>query len=532
MTDDSTLIAHEPCPKCGSRDNLARYSDGHGYCFGCSHYEHGDGQPTKQRAPVRKDLLPLGEYRALPRRKITQETCEKFGYHIYNGQQIANYRDPTTGELVAQKVRGADKSFYVVGDLKQGGLYGQHLWRSGGRKVIITEGEIDALSVSQVQDNKWPVVSLPNGASGARKALAAQLDWLNGFEQVVLCFDQDDPGREAVRDCATLFAPGKLFTVHLPLKDASDMLQADRSDELLRCLWEAKGYRPDGIVTLSDIRDRVLRDPEQGLEWCLPTLNEQTYGRRYGECVGLGAGTGIGKTTLLTQQIAYDITVLKQAVAVFAFEQHPAETAKRVAGQIAGKPFHIPDAGWTYEELDDTLERINKGAGLFLYDHFGSCDWQHVRERMRYLRHVHGVRLFYLDHLTALAAAEDDERKGLEKIMSDLGSLVKELDCWVLFVSHLSTPEGKSHEEGGRVTIKHFKGSRAIGYWSHFMIGLERDQQSDDRDERGRTILRVLKDRYTGRATGLTLPLVYDQKSGLLKEADDTAFGDEDTDTF
>jgi twinkle protein len=31
---DSHFIGHEPCPKCLSKDNLARYSDGHGYCFG------------------------------------------------------------------------------------------------------------------------------------------------------------------------------------------------------------------------------------------------------------------------------------------------------------------------------------------------------------------------------------------------------------------------------------------------------------------------------------------------------------------
>lgn len=30
---------HEPCPNCGSRDNLARYDDGSATCFGCGHYE-------------------------------------------------------------------------------------------------------------------------------------------------------------------------------------------------------------------------------------------------------------------------------------------------------------------------------------------------------------------------------------------------------------------------------------------------------------------------------------------------------------
>ena len=35
----STFFKHESCPKCGSRDNLGRWSDGHAYCFGCYYYE-------------------------------------------------------------------------------------------------------------------------------------------------------------------------------------------------------------------------------------------------------------------------------------------------------------------------------------------------------------------------------------------------------------------------------------------------------------------------------------------------------------
>jgi twinkle protein len=292
------------------------------------------------------------------------------------------------------------------------------------------------------------------------------------------------------------------------------MLVADRVEELVRCLWDAKKYRPDGLVTAADVLDEVLEDPHTDLHWCLKDLDAKTYGRRYGEAVALGAGTGVGKTTLLTQQIAFDLQH-GHAVAVFAFEQQPAETVKRVAGQMGGRTFHIPDSGWTKEELTKAVSAL-AAKPFYLYDHFGACDWKVVRERIRYLAHAHNVRVFYLDHLTALASMEDDERKALEIIMAEIGGLVKELNIWLLFVSHLATPEGKPHEEGGRVTIRHFKGSRSIGYWSHYMLGLERDQQSDDAEERNRTILRVLKDRYTGNATGLTIPLAYDRSSGLL----------------
>ena len=84
----------------------------------------------------------------------------------------------------------------ILGSLKDAVLDGQQLWERGGRRVVITEGSIDKMTVSQLQDNKWPVVSIPNGVSSAKKAISSQLEWLCSFEEVVLMFDMDEPGRK------------------------------------------------------------------------------------------------------------------------------------------------------------------------------------------------------------------------------------------------------------------------------------------------------------------------------------------------
>lgn len=473
-----------------------------------------------------------GTTSALPKRNITEETAEKWGYEVGKDKkgktvQIANYCD-ASGKRVAQKLRYANKDFTVVGDLKAATpLYGQWLWRDKGRMVVITEGEIDALSVSQLQNNKYAVASVPNGAQGAKKAFAKALDWLEGFETVVIMFDNDDPGREAAKECAAILTPGKAKIATLPLKDANAMLQANRGAEVVDAIWGAKTFRPDGVVSLADIRDRVLAAPEMGLPWFLPRLTKLTYGRRFGELYMVGAGTGVGKTDLLTQQIAFDVTELQQKVGVLFFEQQPAETGKRLAGKVASKRFHIPDAGWTQEELIEALNSLEKNDSLRFYDHFGQTEWDVAKARIRFMAHAEGIRIFYLDHLTAFAAGADNEREELERITAEMGGLVKELDIMMIVVSHLSTPEGKPHEEGGRVMIRHFKGSRAIGFWSHFMFGLERNQQSDDPEERNVTTLRVLKDRNTGLATGETFTIGYDKETGRLHETDDV-FGVED----
>lgn len=522
---ESEFVSHEPCPNCGSSDANSVFSDGHTYCFACEHYTPGDAEDTDEK-PNRhvKGLLPVGDYIALTKRKLDEESCRKWGYSVskWNGKsvQVANYRDPVTGGIIGQKVRTPDKEFVTRGDMKKPPLYGQNLWRDGGRRVVVTEGEVDAITVSQLQDHRWPVVSLPTGAKGARKALERNLEWLDKFQEVVLLFDNDEPGQAAAADCAPLFAPGKCKVARLPLKDANEMLLAGRGDEVISAIWEAKTYRPDGIVTIADIRERVLSPPKQGLPWWTDTLTKLTFGRQWGSIYAFGAGTGIGKTDFLTQQMEYDIDVLGLPVGVFALEQRPEETVKRIAGKFAGKTFHIPDGSWKKEDLEATLDTLEAGGKLFMYDNFGAMDWDIIRSTMRHLAHNDGVRIFYIDNLTALAAMADDEKKMLEKTMAELAGITNELGAIVHLVSHLSTPEGTPHEEGGRVMIRHFKGSRTIGYWCQFMFGMERDTQAEDKAVRTTTTFRVLKDRFTGRSSGEVFYLGYDAATAKLYETE------------
>lgn len=518
---ESEFIAKEPCPKCGSRDNLARYTDGHGFCFGCRHYEPADGAAVsgdrEERTPSNDDFYQ-GEATALGKRGITEETCRRFSYWLgqdRNGKpaQIANYR--RDGRIVGQKIRKAGKKFSFVGDSKKCGLFGQHLWQPT-RRLVITEGEIDALTVAQVLGLKWPVVSVPNGAQGAAKAIARELDWVEKFDEVVIMFDQDEPGEAAAQEVAALLSPGKARIASLPMKDPNEMLVAGKGEQIVTCIYEAQTKRPDGIVTLKDLRERALAPLVMGLPWPWPELTEYTKGRRYGEVYGLGAGTGIGKSDVFDEIIVHTANELGEKCGVFKLEQPPAESAKRLAGKLAGKRFHVPDAGWTQAELVTAYDHLETLDTIVLYDHFGTTDWDVISGKMRHMVHAEGVKHIFLDHLTAFAAEADDEKKMLELVMAGLAKIAQELNICLYFISHLTTPEKGSHEEGARVTIRQFKGSRAIGFWSHFMFGLERDQQSECLTTRTTTTLRVLKDRYTGQATGKCLYLGYDENTGRL----------------
>ena len=526
---DTQFLHKESCPRCGSKDNLGRYSDGHAYCFSasCGYREPPtDGDVIHTPLKQSKDFEPIvGETMALRKRGIREDTCKKYGYRMvhYNGQ-VAHACDVrlTDGSYFAQKIRTRDKDFRVVGSIDSKPLIGMHLF-SGGRKIVITEGEIDMLTMSQVQSNKYPVVSLPNGVSSAKKVIATNIEYLSNFEEILICFDMDEVGQVAAVECADLLMGHSVKIMSLPLKDPNEMLLAGRTEELINAMWNAKEYKPDGLVSLDDIIEEALIPTVMGDPWWMPTLTKITYGRRPSEIYMLGAGTGMGKTDFFTQQIAYDCLELDVPVGVFYLEQMPVETAKRIAGKIAGKQFHKPniegeESNWDADDLRDTLTNPKLSKNLTMYNAFGITQWSSLKPKIVYLAEK-GVKHFYIDHLTAMATGGDrDEKAELEHIMSELAGLGQRMGLIFHVISHLTTPEGKSHEEGGRVTIRQFKGSRAIGYWSYFMFGMERNQQSDCADEKSTTYFRVLKDRYTGQATGEVIPLSYDAFTGVLYE--------------
>jgi len=520
ITSNSEFIGHEPCPSCGSKDNLARYDDGHGFCFGCSYYESNDNQEVVSKG-VSMDFVK-GEYIPLTKRGINQETAEKWGYqvgtHMGKNVQIANYRD-TTGNIVAQKLRFPSKDFLFIGDTKEAGLYGQHLWRDGGKMIVITEGELDALSVSQVQGNKWPVVSLPNGAAGAKKALAKQLEWLEKFESVVLMFDNDEAGTTALEDCVSLFQPGKAKVCKLPLKDANDMLMADRSKEIVDSIWGAKVYRPDGIVDGRDLWDLIsTEDTSESCDYPYQGLNDKTLGIRKGEIVTITAGSGIGKSQLC-REVAYHLMLQDKTVGYIALEENNKRSALGFMGLYLNKPIHLQHYKPTKEELEEGFKHTLGTGKLYFYDHWGSTEIDNLLSRIRYM--VRGLNCEYiiLDHISIVISGIEggDERRMIDYAMTRLRSLVEEVQCGLVLVSHLRRPQGdKGHEEGTKTSLSQLRGSHSLGQLSDIVIGCERNQQGDEPDK---TSVRILKNRWTGE-TGIASHLFYSKETGRMSEVE------------
>lgn len=525
LESDSEFIRHVPCPNCGSSDANSLFSDGHTYCFSCQTHVNNPDTPsaTTVKPKSSSDFATDGITQALPKRGLSEDVCKKYGYSIgsYKGKpcQIAPYYQD--GQLVAQKLRFSGKNFKFVNDGTKPPLFGQQLFNNG-KLLIITEGEIDALSVAQVMP-RCAVVSVPTGAEGSVKALKRHLEWCEGFETIVIMFDMDEVGQRNAQEAVSLFTTGKGKIASLPCKDANEMLLSGRGSELVTCVFQAKVYRPDGVISGRDTWELFLKKRNtQSFPYPWESVNQKTHGLRLGELVTLTAGTGIGKSTVC-RELAYYLVQQGQKVGYMALEESAGKTVESFLSIELNTPLHI-------ERCEDEVllkaawEKVFNNDSFFLYDHWGSTDIDNLIKKMKYFVVTCGVKWLFLDHISIVVSgiSEGEERRLIDNIMTKLRSFVESHNVGLIIVSHLKKIEGnKGHEDGASVRLSHLRGSGAIAQLSDMAIALERNQQ-DDVNDADTSAVRILKNRFSGE-TGITGYLQYIKETGRLIEVEGIA---------
>jgi twinkle protein len=457
-------------------------------------------------------------YQPLTVRGISEAACRRYKYGVskYHGKpcHVANWFDDT-GKIIGQKYRtdGAEQKFSTVGKVE--GLFGKTLMRDAGKRVYVTEGELDCLAVSDALGNKWPVVSVPHGAGSAKKWIKKDLEWLESFEVVVLVFDSDEAGQRATAECRELFSPGKCHVAALVRKDPCDYLMANDRASLVEALWGAQKWTPAGIISGARLLEAALNRTVHRVEcgWPWEPMNVLCTGLRYRELITITAGTGIGKSTFC-RELAAHFLKHGETVGYIALEESPRTTALGIYGVHAGSNL-VTD--YTPDTRSIREAHTAWGDRLYLFDHFGSTGSDELLSRVRYLIVGLGCKIVVLDHLSIVVSGLeiDDERKAIDVIMTRLRTLVEETGCLLLVVSHLKRPPGKGHEEGEMVSLSHLRGSAAIAQLSDMVIGLERNQQDEDAEARQQVAVRVLKNRFSGR-TGVAGVLSYDSETGRL----------------
>jgi twinkle protein len=532
---DSVVIGRVPCPECRSQggdsrgDNLVQYDDGHAYCYSCGYLERNHEAKVVPLKAHRKSFEMSGSYSSIKDRKISQSITQKFNVTVEyddNGNVVKHnypYQDKTTGDIVGKKVRVVDdKQFFVSGTLENTGLFGQNVWREGGKYVTVTEGELDALAVAEMFDGKWPVVSLKTGSGGAKRDIQASLEWLETFDNVILCFDMDEPGKKAAAEVLPLFSYNKVKTVSLPCKDAGEMLEQGKVKEFISEWWNAKPYRPEGIINGADLYDEIINfDPPVSIPYPWECLNELTMGFRPQELVTLTSGSGMGKSSVVRELCHYLIGSTTDNIGIMGLEEANSVSGKGLMSIEASIPLHElrTNKAIPKEDRDRWFQATLGTERFYFMNHFGSTSEGDLLSKLRYMIKGMECKWVVIDHLSIIVSDQDnnDERKAIDSIMTKLRTIVQETGVGMFLVSHLKRPDGKAHEDGGQISLAQLRGSASIAQLSDIVIGLERNQQHEDAQERNTTTVRVLKNRFTG-LTGPACYLYYDPLTGRLTQ--------------
>ena len=551
----------QPCKECDSSDAVGINEDGSGFCFSCNKffkdYSTAEVHQTDtitdfevyQRNSKMEDHNTYSShhnatsFNELTDRKISLATAKKYGVKsTMDGNKIQNHHYPYYNghELAATKIRKQDKKFSWTGSAKEVGLFGEHIFKAGGKFITLVEGECDAMAAYELMGSKWPVVSIKSGAHGGVRDVKDNLEYLESFESVVINFDNDKQGKEAAIEIAKLLTPRKAKIMSLPVdyKDANDMLRQGRHAAYVSCFWDSKVYTPSGVLNLSEqlsAYQELRNNKKEAIPYPWFGLNRKLEGLRSGELVTLTGGTGLGKSSVTREIEHWLIEHTDDNVGVVALEENWSRTAEGIMAVEANSKLHLDSvkSKFTDDQLDGFFKKVFMGENegrVWIHAHHGVNNIDDIFSKLRYMIIGLDCKWIVVDHLhmLVLSTLEQDERKAIDGIMHRLRTLVEETGCGMILVSHLRRVEGnRGHENGIETGLSHLRGSQSIAQLSDCVISLERNQQSEDAIEASTTKVRVLKSRYTG-DVGVACSLLYEQETGRLKELLDIE-GDEFT---
>lgn len=305
-------------------------------------------------------------------------------------------------------------------------LYGKNLVTDDIREILISEGEIDALSW-----HSWsiPAVSIPNGVADY-EWVNIDWDWLARFEKIYVSMDMDEPGKLAALEICKRLGLHRCFIVSLPKKDANDCLVAGKTrEDMLKCVNLAKQIDLDEIKKPDDFRkdviDHYTNDPATiGLE--TPWYPVLPWRIRPGEFTVLSGYSGHGKTQGMNQLMIHAIqSGLKVMDA--SLEIRPGLTLYYMTRCALAKK------NSTVEEADACVSWINDN--MFFLDCIGTVNIDRIMHAMEYARKRHGVDLFIIDSLFKCGLAPEDYGAARE-FADKLTSFCNNTGASVILVAH------------------------------------------------------------------------------------------------
>lgn len=382
-------------------------------------------------------------------------------------------------------------------------LFGWQAIPDKARSIVLTEGEIDALSWASYGH---PAMSVPfgGGGGGKQKWIESEYDRMDRFERIYLALDMDGPGEEAATEIANRLGRHRCLRVKLPEKDANECLvNGVPKASMDAALENAEWYEVSGLRKPEDFASKVI-----SLFW--PKDGDHVgYSTPYGKLgnkllfrpaeVSVWTGdSGAGKTQILSDCIV-DWIRQGSRICLSSLEMHPAQTLKRMTKQIVGTDRPT--------EIAITAALRWASEGLMVYELTGKQKLEEMLKIFSYARSRYGCDQFVIDSLMRLGVAGDDYNTQ-EAVIFRIVDWAMETSAHVHLVAHSK----KGERDRGSPGIEDIKGAMEIGANAFNIISIWRDRKHEDeiaklnnsgeqvaakklRDEKPGVVLNVAKQR-------------------------------------
>jgi twinkle protein len=502
---------HLPCPCGSSSDAYTEYPTG-GYCFSCGKkFFHDKDTNLLETKPAATKAVSTTT-QIMSHRGHSKETAAFFGIkHSVDeeGNVVTVWYPYSDGAILERDTK--TKAFKWHNYTKPGLAGAEKFSAASAKAITITEGAEDMQSVYEMLGSKYPVVSVTS-ASSAMKDCAAKKDFLNSFDRIYLCFDNDAPGKKAVIQVSSLFPFDKIYVVDKTrFKDANEYQLNGATEEYRRLWYNAKRHDPENVVSSFTDLASIFKQPKKKAICTFPftTLQEMTLGIRTGETYLYKAQEGIGKTELFGAIEHHFVKNTDFPVGLIHLEEDVQRTAMRFVNYEVKEPVHLE--GFTKYDNDAIFEVYKKIAGRDNRLHFykkgkNDNDTDAFLAAIRFMVASAGCRALFFDHVTRLATSFrlEDERKELDYVSTKLSEMAEELDFSLHMISAVND-EGLT------------RGSRNLSKEAWTVINLKRDKMSQDTLERNTTYLEIEKNRHAS-FTGPAGRVFFDPSTFILSE--------------
>ena len=474
------------------------------------------------KAPTRHENSISKSIAYISKRCISENTIKYAGIKEDNkGNIVFVYRNEL-GEHITNKYR---PSYKIDKDKKQLKMWFEaetnintlYLMDKADttKPLVICEGEFDCLSL--IEAGYRNAVSVPTGCKST-EWITANWTWLEQFEEIILWYDNDEAGREGVKEVFNRL-PSKIVKVVYSniCNDINELLYKHGKEVVLKELERASIPLIEGVKTTKQIKIFNIYEAET-IQTGINKIDDRIIGLPLGSLNVITGRTGEGKSTILNQFFIGES--IKQGYKVFLFSGELTESNAKgwLLDTLANKEDLLEftsKKGYKYKKISsNAVSRIDD----FLEDKFFLYTEEDyginaIILKMEVMAKRYGVKVFCIDNLMVTENDEKDELKNQTEIVKILKSFAKKYNAIVHLVAHPRKPQN------GQMGLdkSDISGSANITNLADYVMIVQRIKDEDNPSIDKHTILTIDKDRYMGARLGIELLFDKDRRRFYCK---------------